>query len=190
MLSSNKSVSKTNLSKKNYNYLPAGRKLESKPLRDAPKMILPISFYQSKKAWIRIVEAFVAMLIITGIVLLLVGKGQIKKEDSSIKIYELENSMLREIQTNDSLRQEILNVPGASLPLSWAEMGILTPNVNQKIQFNTPSYLICQARICLLTDSCPLNINLNKDIYARGTAITANLTSYSPRQLKLFCWKK
>ena len=39
----------------------------------------------NKKAWIRIIEAFVALLLITGVLLIVINKGYIGKEDVSSK---------------------------------------------------------------------------------------------------------
>jgi|TARA_B100001971_G_C18077212_1_gene476322 hypothetical protein len=140
---------------------------------------------KQKKAWIRIIEAFVTILLITGILLIVLNKGYISKNDNSEKIYEDEQVILREIQLNNSLRQEILNI--GVLPVEWNN---LSENVKNKIIFETPSYLNCEAKICSVNEICVLNEISNKDIYVQKTIITATLEKNNPRQLKLFCWRK
>ena len=58
-----------------------------------------------KKGWIRIVEAFVAILLITGVLLILLDKGYLK-EDISSKVYEAEVSILRGVQLDLELRRK------------------------------------------------------------------------------------
>ena len=138
-----------------------------------------------KKGWIRIIEAFVMVLLITGILLIVLNKGYISKNDDSQKIYEDEQGILREIQLNNSLRQEILDI--GILPVEWNN---LPENVKNKIISETKSYLNCEAKICDINEICVLSEISDKDIYVQKVIITATLETYSPRQLKLFCWKK
>ena len=138
-----------------------------------------------KRGWIRIIEAFVMILLITGILLIVLNKGYILKNDNSQEIYENEQWILREIQLNNSLRQEILNI--GVLPVEWDNF---PENVKNKIISETKSYLNCEAKICDLNDVCVLSEISDKDIYVQKVIITTTLEKYSPRQLKLFCWKK
>jgi len=141
-------------------------------------------FPKNKGGWIRIVEAFVAVLLIAGVVLVVLDKGYIEREDPSEQIYEKENAILREIQTNNTLRDEILLAP---LPRNWTNF---PPQTKAKIQFDTPSYLICEANICEINDACLLETILEKNVYVRSISVTATPTTYASRQLKLFCWLK
>ena len=45
---------------------------------------------QGKRGWIRIVEAFVAILLITGVLLLVMNKGYIGKKDISGQVRDAE----------------------------------------------------------------------------------------------------
>ena len=62
---------------------------------------------KDKRGWIRVVEAVTAVLLILGAVLVILDKGYIAKTDISEEIYKIENSILMEIQLNDSMRNEI-----------------------------------------------------------------------------------
>jgi len=142
-------------------------------------------FPKGKAGWIRIVEAFVAILLIAGILLTVLGNGTIKGTDRSSSIYEFENGLLKEIQLNDNLRDDISNAN--PLPINWTDMTIKTPALKDKIQFETPSYLTCEAKICLLSDDCTPDTSIEKSIYARSVAVTGEIDN---RKLKLFCWEK
>ena len=156
----------------------------------------------NKKGWIRIVEAFVSLIFIIGVLLIVLNKGGISKEDISSKMYDIELSILREIELNDTLREDILKAnrsdydPGTDespLPINWSdfnnpEVGLL--EVRNKINERLPNYLGCEARICEMNRICVPDKYSEKEIYAQSVAISANLELYSPRQLKLFCWVK
>ncbi len=143
----------------------------------------------NKKAWIRIVEAFVAILLITGILLLVVNERFIERRDISLQIYTEEISILRKIELNKTARKEIVD-PTISPPVSWDSF---PTNVKSTITDNTPNYLDCTAKICEISDTCvidELSSEVEKNIYVKSIAIFADLTNYNPRQLKLFCWFK
>jgi hypothetical protein len=143
----------------------------------------------SKKGWIKIVEAFIALLLITGALLVVINRGYVGKSDISPQVYQVQVAILREIQLNSEYRTAILNA--SSLPVEWSEFekeGL--KDVNDKIESRKPDYLDCIARICELDEVCPFNSiqQINQDIYAQSVAITAEGDVYKPRQLKLFCW--
>jgi len=138
---------------------------------------------KNKHGWIRIVEAFVAILLISGALLIVINKGYIGKKDISSKIYEIELSILREIELNNELRNEILEI--SSLPTEDIPL-----NVTNKIESRIPNYLECKTKICEMNKICELNVYPNKNVYVQTVAITATSEIYNPRQLKLFCWRK
>ena len=140
---------------------------------------------KNKSGLIRIIEAFAMILIITGILLTVLNKGYISKSDNSEKIYEIEQAILREIQLNNSLRNEILALE--DLPIEWENFPL---NVKNEIISEAPINFECDAQICNLNDLCSLNKEIEKEIYVQKTIITANLEKYSPRKLKIFCWVK
>jgi hypothetical protein len=137
-----------------------------------------------KRGWIRIVEAFVAILLITGVVLILVGEGNIKNNSES-KIYTEQGYILQKIQSNDTLRTEVLNA--TSLPKEWNAPDF-PPSIKGLINFEKPGYAECEGKICSIEDNCILS-EKETEVYARDILITSNLTFYSPRKLKLFCWE-
>ena len=96
---------------------------------------------KNKHGWIRIVEASVAILIIIGVVLVILDKGYIQRDDASEQIYETENLILRDIQNNNTLRDAVLN-PGISPPINDSEAGFPISIIN-KVNNEKPNYLDC-----------------------------------------------
>ena len=145
--------------------------------------------FKGKRGWIRVVEAFVAILLIVGVLLIVINKGYVGKKDISKQVYDAEISILREIELDDNLREEIL-----LLNLQLNDNGIEVtnsnlPNIYQKIKERPPEYLNCRAKICKLDKICIIE-DIDKDVYAQAVTISATNEIYQPRQLKLFCWVK
>ncbi len=142
---------------------------------------------KNKKAWIRIIEAFVAILLIMAVLLIVFNKGYIGKKDMSAEIYKVEISILREVQLNNALRNDILSIENP--PIKWEDFEAEGLNdLKNKIISRLPNYLDCEAKICAINETCVLDKVFDKDVYAQSVSITAGLTEYNPRQLKLFCW--
>lgn len=153
---------------------------------------------KNKRAWIRIVEAFVAIMLIVGALLIVINNDSFNKSETSSDIYGTELLVLREIELNDNLRADILNAnrtkidPNSDpLPIEWKEFNnpaIGLKNVSETILNRIPSYLNCEAKLCEPDKICAFGKNLEKNVYAKSIIISATLTQYNPRQLKLFCW--
>jgi len=141
----------------------------------------------NKKGWIRIIEAFVAILLVAGVVLVVIGRGNFQREDISQIVHDAEFSILREIQLNDTLREEILGTNGT---IEWKDFPSQAPKTRDKIESRIPSYLECSANICRTSDPCFLAEEQERDVYAETVIITSNLQTFNPRLLKLFCWEK
>ncbi len=143
-----------------------------------------------KKGWIRIVEAMTAILLIAAVVVIAINQNQRLDQNTSQRIYAVEQNTLNEIQLNDSARAEILSIPSSSLPVAWDSFSSLAPNTKEIVMQNYPSSMQCQGRICSTSDPCILGYQNtpSKTIYAQDVVITANLTLYNPRLMKIFCW--
>ena len=142
---------------------------------------------KNRHGWIRIAEAFVAILLITSVLLIVINNGCVGKKDISLKVYKVEFSILREIQTDNELRDGVLEA--GEPPIKWDDDNFPL-NVKNKILNRAPNYLSCEAKICKIEDDCVLDKEIKEEVYAQPGIITANLEIYDPRQLKLFCWIK
>lgn len=130
---------------------------------------------KNKKGWIRIVEAFIAVLLITGVALILINRTFPGTSDLSGRVYNTELSILRKVQLDEDLRADILS--------NTVSLGI-----NNTINSKKPTYLDCQAIICDINTPCSINPNTQGSIYVQSAIISANATTYNLKELKLFCW--
>ncbi len=147
---------------------------------------------KGKRGWIRIVEAFVAILLIAGTLLIVINKGYIG-QDNSEKIYTIEKSILREIQLDSELRNEIieLNLSQHSSGIEYNvdnPSGLFPQNVIERVNQRKPDYLDCVSKICYLEKVCALDNYPDSEVYSQSVAISTDLETYDPKQLKLFCW--
>lgn len=138
---------------------------------------------KNNKGWIRIVEAFIAILLVVGAAIIVVGWG-IQREDIPEKVYDIEIPILREIQLNNTLRNEILLTNGI------IELNEFPLKTKAKISAKTPGWLECVAKICPPENQCLLVGESEKSVYAQSVLITSTPYIFNPRQLKLFCWEK
>jgi hypothetical protein len=146
-------------------------------------------FIKNRRGWIKLVEVFVAVLILTAIFFIIANRSSSSYNDKkSLEISQKEIGILRDIELNYTLRTEILSA--APLPVEWESFDSGLPKVRERIISLIPPNLECQAKICLMNDFCKIDELSGKDVYAKSVIISANLNTYSPRQLKLFCMLK
>ena len=132
---------------------------------------------RNKHGWTSIIEVFVSILLIAGIMVAVVNSNTIQKPKISEQIYKDQALTLKIIQMNNKLRIDILNNP-------------LSADITNIIENTMPDYLLCEAKICNLDNECIPDKTVNKEIYAKSVLITADMVKYDPKELKLFCWEK
>lgn len=143
---------------------------------------------KNKRGWIRIIEAFTAILIISGIILLVLSGQGLKSPDQSTVISNSEISILNGIQLNNTLRAEILATSGKVV---WNNFSTDAPQTQTYINDQRPSTLDCAAQICDQGSSCLFTNGIDdKSVYAESVTITSTISEFNPRVLKLFCWEK
>ena len=147
-------------------------------------------FAKNRRGWIRLVEVFVSIMLLVGIMLVISTNNSSGKSGLQEEITSKEVAILRDIELNNTLRTDVLNVAQASLPLEWEDFQSQIPDVSNRITFLAPKNLECAAKICILSDACTINWNAPGDVYVKSVVIAADLDNYSPRQLKLFCSMK
>lgn len=144
-------------------------------------------FPENKRGWVKVLEVFVSIMLVMGVIVFLLNKGYAPDRISD-DVSEMEISILRSIQLNDSLRSAVID---AEVPSNWSDFnaGSLT-GIRDKISYEKLPSMECEAKICSLGDVCTNDSDLEKDIYSESAVISSDKTSYSPRQIKLFCWEK
>ena len=137
----------------------------------------------NKKGWIKIVEAFVSIMIIMSVLLIVINKEYVGKSDASEKIYEAETSILYSIVADDILRKEILNVD------SSVENAI-TLNLQDKISQATPDYLTCNGVVCEEGGACNFVGLPDQNIYSQSIIVRDQDNLINSKVFKIFCWIK
>ena len=128
------------------------------------------------KAWLRIVEAFIAILIVIGVVLVVLSN---KSSGSSISesVYERQRQILNIISKNNNLRGFVLSENNTE--------------INSAILDMVPASWEYTTEICDLNEICNSGQTPNdKEVYVTEVVITSTLTQYSPKKLRFFVWMK
>ena len=130
---------------------------------------------KDKKGFIKILEAFVAILIITG-VMVFVYVNQIQKPSLDDSINQLLRLILEDIANKPSLRQAVLSADNST--------------INNSIRGFIPSEYQYDFKICDLNKLCKTDAIIKKEIYSREITISSTLQDYNPKVLKIFIWEK
>ena len=132
-----------------------------------------------RRAWIRILEVFLAILLIIGSMLVIMARKAPEVEISD-EIYQKQRQILDIISKNESLREDII-------------IGDKT-EVNNVISKLAPDSWNFTINICNIGINCPNLVDINeisgKDVYTTEVLITSNLTYYNPKKLRFFVWMK
>lgn len=130
----------------------------------------------NSKAWVRIIEAFIAVLIITGGFLVILSRESKIDNYSSDKIYEKQRNILDIVVNNESLRDKI--IIGENQEANNAIALMVSNNWN----FTT--------NICNVNEICNSGTPNDREVYVSEIIVSSNLTQYSPKKLRFFVWMK
>ena len=126
----------------------------------------------NKKAWLRIVEAFVAIALIASVLVVLYVRNQPSR---SRDVCELEETVLEEIASDAILRSTVLSIDNLE--------------IQKFVKSRTPDGFNSTTRICNVTDICGLQF-YKENVCARERVISSNLTAYQPVKIKIFMWQE
>lgn len=129
---------------------------------------------KSKGAWIRIVEAFIAITIVAGFFAFIYA-SRIEKPEGRDEIYKEQRAILELIARDTALRESVLE----------KNEDELKNFVKDKI---APSFDF-EIKICELKEICSLQ-TLKKEVYSSEAVISSTLETYSPKKIKIFMWEK
>lgn len=141
---------------------------------------------KNKKGWLRVVEAFMAILMIGGAILIVVNQDTEGEEQAALGAYENELAVLRNVQLNDTLRSSILTISDNSLPVELNDSEF-PQDVESKIEEKISPYLNCNAKICGIYEECIANVSSTSDVYIKQAVIFANMQVNNPRKLSIAC---
>ena|SRR3989338_5328798 len=129
---------------------------------------------KNKKAWLRIFEAFIAILLVLGVLIVMVTRSYNYDEEENVQ--ETQRFILEQVSADDELRKDILQEDNA--------------RVNQTIATLIPPHWNFETKICNLSVICGMSNYTEKNVYADEILIAANLTRYNPKKLRFFVWMK
>lgn len=138
------------------------------------------------KAWIKIVEASLAIMIMMGAFLIIINYQKKNTGANEKDIHELQRNILEIVSKNEELRSEILLL---TIPGDGAGLKLTDEETYQKVEKLAPAAWNFELRACNLEDICGKETwEADKEVYAEEILITSNLESYAPRKLKFFAW--
>ncbi len=134
----------------------------------------------NNKGWVRIIEVFLAIMIILGAILIIASKRG-PKSDISDSVYQTQRSILDLMSKNTTLRNEIIETSQRKN----------NPMVQSFIYDLAPIGWEYSTNICELAEVCPNPKDIYyTDVYSTEIIITSNLTDYSPKKVRFFAWIK
>ena len=143
----------------------------------------PSIFPKSRRGWVRVVEAFLAILLIGTIIILVIEQNSGGDNISSL-VYQDQLAMLRTVQLNDTLRSSVIRA--TAIPVSTDDANF-PADVEAALNNKNPGYLICKAKICSISTECLIENNADTNIYNAQAAVFADFEDYNPRRLVLSC---
>jgi hypothetical protein len=129
---------------------------------------------KGKRGWIRIVEAFIAILLVTGVMLYLYNT-QIGPSRRAEQLYNFQKTILDEIALNDVYRTAVLAENEETIHNFVASR--MVPGFEFKV------------RICDVGDICGLSF-YEEELYSSDRIISATLETFEPKKVKIFMWRE
>ncbi|MEK6884335.1 MAG: hypothetical protein AABY22_32185 [Nanoarchaeota archaeon] len=142
----------------------------------------------NKRGIIKIIEAFIAVLLVAGVLLFVVSKNSSVLETRQERIEEIQKSILQDISQNNDYRNAILGIT-AEQELSQTSAGKLG-EIWLSVDNQIPDELEFKIKICVLENICSITVYPEKDVYTKSVAITSNIAIYRPKQFKIWTWEK
>ena len=130
----------------------------------------------NKKAWLRITEASIAILIVFSAMLIIMSK-QNTTSNINQEVQEKQSKILDTLLSNDKSRTQILN----------QDLEPLNEKISKLIQSNWEFAI----NICEIESSCPNPLPIyDKEVYTSERLIVSTPTNYSPKKIRFFVWMK
>lgn len=146
-------------------------------------MIKKLFKKKKKRAWIKVIEAFLAIAMFGAALFMIIQSDFIKSNDRSF-IEEKQKDILTGIQLNDSLRNEVFLATDFSLNSNDSDF---SSKLKIYLDNNEIHGRDCFLKICEINSSCMIE-NENSEVYAKEVFISASDSGYNPKKLKIFCF--
>jgi hypothetical protein len=139
---------------------------------------------KSKKGIVKIFEAAISISLIFTFMLLIYAQG-IQKPSSSENILQWQGSILNEMKDDPALRVVILNNEGTCDESGLAEIQSF---IDERITSSFPGFdFTC--RVCNATEVCGF-YQPNAEVFSEERIVSATLTEFSPKKIRMFMWKE
>jgi len=134
---------------------------------------------RGKKGFLRILEAFIAIILIAG-VLVFLYTSQVQKPSQEAYVKQLQGIILDEITNDNVLRGYVLAGNKQKL--------------NNFITDFMPPELDFDLAICDLNAACDNSptkeVDKGKVVYVAERSVSSTLTDFNPKIIRLFIWEK
>ena|SRR3989344_4142891 len=143
----------------------------------------------NKRGFLRIIEAAVAVMLVAGVLLFFISKQVNLGDQTQNKILDNENIILNEISQSSDFRNIVLQQQeDVEISNNTIESGL--SSIYNYARQRMPPQLNIKLKICSLNVVCGLNNYPQVNVYSQSIAITSNVTTYNPKQLKMFAWQE
>jgi hypothetical protein len=142
---------------------------------------------RNKRGWIRILEATIAVMIVSGVMVMVYSRQPSRAESSEEFVYNLQKQILMDIASRGDLRKAVLEDDNETIELY----------VSERIPLVYGYYL----RICGLGDICKMEDpdvfreTRDKSLFVEEAIISSDLGGgggeeiYSPKKVVFFLWE-
>ena len=134
----------------------------------------------NKKGIVKIIEASVAILIVSSVLFINYNKG-ISPENPDYS--ENARDILEELANNGSMRTTVVNM------LIGVEPVNASSEILDFIDLRIPSHLNREAKVCKTNLACGQSSYVG-NVFSAERIISSNLDNYNPRKIRLFLWVK
>jgi len=145
---------------------------------------------KEKRAWIRVFEASIAIIIVCTVLLTVYLKNSYKTDNQEYA-YSIEKKVLEKVASNSFLRANILSKTDDDTSQYYNDT---RDSIKSSIYLDIPPLFDFDLRICNLSTACQfLNASVlskRTNIYVYDRIIVGNYTSFSPKKVRLFLWEK
>ncbi len=144
----------------------------------------------NKKGWIRIVEMFIAIMIISSAVLFVASK-QVSDRDISKEVYEKQRQIFEVVGSNDVYREEIIGIDlsGGCVKIDRYANYEFISLINKSVP-NSWDFIVNLCKIGLISNEGSPN---DKEVFVSESVISAVVNKYpdeEPRNMRLLIWGK
>ena len=137
----------------------------------------------NKKGWIKIVEAFLAIVVLLGFLFIILAQYNFSNDEIGT-IKENNDMVLNGIQSNSSLRNSVFSIETPA----HSDDGGFPEDLKDYIEKETLAGSSCLLYICEIGDVCLLTEEASNEVYSSEAFIFSGTNVYSPRKLKIFCY--